>query len=137
MLHRIFALIGIGLMLMACTTTPSLASTFGTTTWHLTQLGDTPVSDATVTVQLQDDGKGAFTMGGQGFCNNYNAPITVNGGTLAIANVAATRRMCPEPQMNSERAYFAALQATTQIVMNAGTLQFRDASGKTLLTFAQ
>jgi heat shock protein HslJ len=136
MLRRLLTLIGIGFMLMACASTPSISNTVGIGEWQLVQLGDTPV-DGLVTMQLQDNGNGAYIINGQGFCNVYNAPATANGDTLTVADVASTRRMCPDPQMSNERDYFAALKATTQIVLDAGKLQFRDVSGKTLLTFTQ
>lgn len=137
MVQRVILLMMIGMMLMACgTPSTSWNQGMGTGTWQLTQLGTASVTDS-VTIQLQDNGSGAYTINGQGFCNSYNAPITVNGTTLTIANVASTRRMCPDPQMQNERDYFAALQATTQIVVESGKLQFRDASGNVLLTFTQ
>lgn len=124
-------------MMMACANTPTIASTIGTGEWHLVKLGDRAITDSTITLQLTTGAQDALTVNGQGFCNSYHAPITVTGTTITIANIASTRRMCAEPQMNDERDYFAALQASTGVRVVDGTLVFTSAQGQTLLTFAQ
>ena len=128
---------------MACssTNTPAAAAwdtQMGGTSWQLMQLGDTAVADDAVTIELITGDQGTLSFTGQGFCNNYNTQITKNAdGSVTLAGVAATRRMCPDPQMNNERDYFAALEATTRISIVDGKLLFAAAEGQTLLTFAK
>jgi heat shock protein HslJ len=76
---------------------------------------------------------------GIGFCNNYSTQITINStdNTVTLGSVAATRRMCPYPQMQNERDYFAALEATTSIAIVDDKLVFSSAQGQALLTFAK
>lgn len=143
MLQRIFLLIIVGATLMACSSTNTPAATawdaqMGTTSWQLMQLGDASVADAAVTIELISDTPGTLSFTGQGFCNNYNTQITKNADdSVTIAGVASTRRMCPDPQMNNERDYFAALEATTRISLVDGKLIFATAQGQTLLTFTK
>ena len=128
---------------MACssTNTPSATSwdaQMGATSWQLMQLGDTSVADDAVTIALISEAPGTLSFSGQGFCNNYNTQITKNAdGSVTLAGVASTRRMCPDPQMNNERDYFAALEATTRISIVDGKLVFAAAQGQTLLTFTK
>jgi len=144
MRQRIFLLILVGATLMACSSTNSPAAAswdtqMGTTSWQLMQLGETSVADDAVTIELIPDDQGGLSFNGQGFCNNYNTLITVNNttNTVTLGSVASTRRMCPDPQMQQERDYFAALEATTNITITADKLIFASAQGQALLTFVK
>jgi len=144
MLQRIFLLILVGVTLISCSSanTPSAASwdaQMGTTSWQLMQLGETSVADDAVTLELIRDDQGGLSFNGQGFCNNYSTQITINStdNTVTVGSVASTRRMCPDPQMNNERDYFAALEATTRISLVDSKLIFASAQGQALLTFAK
>ena len=121
------------LFLMACSTssTTNPAQIIGTTEWHLTQLNGTAITTPVVTLQLTDT-----TIGGQGFCNSYHGPLTIDGNTVKFDSIASTRRMCVEDGvMQQEQAYFAALTATTQVALNGTQLQLRDASNTVVLVF--
>ncbi|MEY2847314.1 MAG: hypothetical protein RL076_2860 [Chloroflexota bacterium] len=144
MRQRIFLLILVGATLMACSSTNSPAAAswdtqMGTTSWQLMQLGETSVADDAVTIELIRDDQGGLSFNGQGFCNNYSTLITVNNttNTVTLGSVASTRRMCPDPQMQQERDYFAALEATTNITITADKLIFASAQGQALLTFVK
>jgi len=144
MLQRIFLLILVGVTLISCSSTimPSAASwdtQMGTTSWQLMQLGETSVADDAVTIELIRDEQGMLSFNGQGFCNNYSTLITINStdNTVTVGSVAATRRMCPDPQMQNERDYFAALEATTSITITNDKLVFSSAQGQALLSFAK
>lgn len=129
---------------MACSNnnTPSATSwdtQMGTTAWQLTQLGTGNVTDDAVTIEFYTDDQGQHSFVGQGFCNNYSTLVTINSDTnsVSLGGVASTRRMCPDPQMNKERDYFAALEATTRIAITNGKLVFSAADGQALLTFVK
>lgn len=118
---------------MACSTpsTTSPAQIIGTTEWHLTQLNGTAIITPVVTLQLTDT-----TIGGQGFCNSYHGPLTIDGNTIKFDNIASTRRMCVEDGvMQQEQAYFAALTLSTHVVRNGSQLQFLDVYNTVLLVF--
>lgn len=132
--HRFFwMLITISLFLMACSTTTNTNPTqiIGTDEWHLTQLNGTAITTPVVTMQLTDT-----TIGGQGFCNSYHGPLTINGNTIKLDNLASTRKMCVEDGvMQQEQAYFAALTATTHVALSGTQLQFLDANNTVVLVF--
>ena len=132
--RRLFwSILTMSLFLMACSTpsTTNSAQIIGTTEWHLTQLNGTAITTPVVTLQLTDT-----TIGGQGFCNSYHGPLTIDGNTVKFDSIASTRRMCVEDGvMQQEQAYFAALTATTQVALNGTQLQLRDASNTVVLVF--
>ena len=132
--HRFFwAIFTMSLFLMACSTTTNTNPTqiIGTDEWHLTQLNGTAITTPVVTMQLTDT-----TIGGQGFCNSYHGPLTINGNTIKLDNLASTRKMCVEDGvMQQEQAYFAALTATTHVALSGTPLQFLDANNTVVLVF--
>jgi putative lipoprotein len=132
--RRLFwSILTMSLFLMACSTpsTTNPAQIIGTAEWHLTQLNGTAITTPVVTLQLTDT-----TIGGQGFCNSYHGPLTIDGNTVKFDSIASTRRMCVEDGvMQQEQAYFAALTATTQVTLNGTQLQLRDASNTVVLVF--
>ncbi len=132
--HRFFwMLITISLFLMACSTTANTNPTqiIGTDEWHLTQLNGTVITTPVVTMQLTDT-----TIGGKGFCNSYHGPLTINGNTIKLDNLASTRKMCVEDGvMQQEQAYFAAITATTHVALSGTQLQLLDANNTVVLVF--
>lgn len=134
--RRVFWMfITMSIFLMACSsnTGATPATIIGNTEWHLTQLNGTAITTPVVTLQLTDT-----TIGGQGFCNSYHAPLTVTGNTLKLENIASTRKMCVEDGvMQQEQAYFAALTAATHAALNGTQLQLLDANNAVVLVFAK
>ncbi len=72
---------------------------------------------------------------GNGGCNNYFGSYTVNGNTIAISEVAATMKACPQPIMTLEQAYFKALQAAASFKVTGDTLELMNNAGKTTLKY--
>jgi heat shock protein HslJ len=70
-------------------------------------------------------------LSGSAGCNTYNGTYTVDGSDMSIGPLATTRRACPEPIMQQEGAYLAALAATSQYTLTADRLTLRSADGAT------
>ena len=70
------------------------------------------------------------TLSGSAGCNNYSTTYTVVTTTMKISPaIAATRMMCPEPVMQQEAAYLAALPTVATYRIESNKLELRDAKG--------
>ncbi|MCI0548433.1 MAG: META domain-containing protein [Candidatus Rokubacteria bacterium] len=75
---------------------------------------------------------GARVVGSTG-CNRYFAPLEVTGSTLRVGMAASTRRACPEPVMDQERRFLAALDAVRSYRREGPLLLLLDTGGRTVL----
>ena len=57
------------------------------------------------------------TASGQGPCNSYNLSFVQDGDDITTGPVAGTMMACPQPQMDAEAKYFAALDAVDTATM--------------------
>ncbi len=96
--------------------------------WNLTSYytGDAVTSvsgDATLTAEFAADG-----VSGNGGCNQFNGPYTVDGQNVTIGPLASTRAACPDEALQQqETAYFAALEMATTFQVTGDRLDlFRD-----------
>ena len=98
--------------------------------WHVTEIAGQPVpADTTVTMEIREEG----LLGGSGGCNRYNGRINVVDGALHLGELAGTRMMCPEAQMQTERNFHAALTRAKQAQATGDALEITDAAGKVLI----
>lgn len=105
-------------------------------TWLLTSVTDangveSPVPDGVEATATFADGS---VSGGAG-CNNYNAAYTLDGDSLTIVPGPMTLMACPEPQMNVEQQFMAALSATAAYQIADRELALLGADGQGLATF--
>ncbi len=85
-----------------------------------------------VTLTFGTDG----TVSGTGGCNTYSGPFTTSGADqITIGPLAATEMACPEPAMEIEQMYFAALDNVATYQIDGTTLTLRDADGATQAAF--
>jgi heat shock protein HslJ len=120
-------MVGIGLLLMvaAACAGPLIGegdapSSLAGTSWRLAELnGRAPVAGATVpTLSFGGD-----EASGDSGCNQFFGPYALNGATLRLGPLGATRRACVEEAANAqEAAYFRALDSTTRATVSAGVL---------------
>jgi len=97
--------------------------------WSLvTQGGETVDPTLGISATFADDG----TVSGSGGCNQYNATYTVDGDTIAIGPIAATRMACAPHIGDAEAAYFTALESAMGFVVGGADLIIATADGSTL-----
>ena len=102
------------------------------TIWQLISFntGNALLSNLTtelITAAFGEDGQ----LTGFGGCNNYMAGYEIDGDTMAIGPVAATRKMCADPEevMDTEVGYLAALQQVASYDISGDELTLLNAEG--------
>ncbi len=104
------------------------------TTWQLIAFADAngmlSMPGAESTLLLQDG-----EAGGQGGCNMFFAPYTLDGNLLTFGPVGSTMMACEEPAMAQEQAYFANLARIASYQVVGSQLHLADADGAVLLAF--
>lgn len=116
---------------------PGMSSLAGTS-WQATGINngkEAVVSEAgteEVTAMFGADG----TISGSGGCNTYSGQYTTSGADqITIGALASTKMACPEPAMQIEQMYFAALGNVSTYQIEGTTLTLRDADGAMQATF--
>jgi heat shock protein HslJ len=82
--------------------------------WRLVELGEGSPAAAGSDITLRFDGD---QLSGSGGCNDFTGSYNLgkdNPFTMAIAPPAATMKVCPEPLVGQEAAYFQALEHVSQ-----------------------
>lgn len=101
------------------------------TTWTATTINngkggaESVVADSTVTAVFGDD----KTVSGNGGCNTYNGPYTLEGSTLTFGALAATKKDCELSLTTQESAYLAALSRVATYSIRGEVLELRDNKG--------
>ncbi|HEY5657814.1 MAG TPA: META domain-containing protein [Myxococcota bacterium] len=89
--------------------------------WVLAQVapGERLPASAWATLRVEEDG----AVSGSAGCNRFHGRLEETGtGELRAGPVAATRRMCPDPEMQLEDAYLPRLQSATGFGFHLGRL---------------
>lgn len=86
--------------------------------------GDQPAR----TIHFQADGK----VTGFASCNNFFGSFVATDKTLEIGPLGTTRKACPEPIMQQETAFLAAIESTTAYYIDGSTLTMGDGERTTL-----
>ncbi|MFD3607731.1 META domain-containing protein [Streptomyces atroolivaceus] len=76
-------------------------------------------------------GKDGSVEGNLG-CNSFHGKATVSGSTLTFGPLASTRKMCPGPEMDLERALQGVLEGRTTYEIEHRSLSIEAESGKGL-----
>lgn len=92
--------------------------------------GDLP--DTTVTFRIDETGK----VGGKGPCNSYFSQAKVEGSSMTLGPVGATRMACSQDQMARETALFDALAKVAAFRIDGGRLILADRDGKEVVRLA-
>jgi len=74
-------------------------------------------------------------VSGSGGCNNYFSAYELDGNSLTLGPIGATRMMCEDEVSQWEMEFFAALETVAGYTITRGTLTLTDAGGSTLITF--
>lgn len=99
--------------------------------WRIRQVGDSAVAEGlSATLVFGEDG----SLTGRAGCNRMSGRYTLEGEGLVFPPIAATKMLCPPPQMALEQAVFAVLQDRVLFgVDDAGQLWLENPSGARLL----
>jgi heat shock protein HslJ len=78
---------------------------------------------ATLTAEFTADG-----VSGNGGCNQFNGPYTIDGQNITIGPLASTRMACPDEELQQQETdFFAALELATTFQVTGDRLDlFRD-----------
>lgn len=79
----------------------------------------------------------AGRVAGLGGCNRFGASYTLNGDSLSIGSIVATRMACAKDVMRKEQAFFTTLAAVRSISLAGDRLELRDGGGKPLATLVR
>lgn len=115
------------LLLSACA-----AQTPASVSDPLTGSAWTLITESTLAPSIDFTERGASGSTG---CNHWFSAARRSGQTLSFGNIATTRRACPEQQMQGERMFIEALNATQSTHIEGDQLALLDANGVELLRF--
>lgn len=103
-------------------------------TWKLIaytdQNGMLSMPSAEATIKLQDG-----EAGGQGGCNMFFAPYTLEGDQLSFGPAGSTMMACEERVMAQEQAFLASLEQIAAYQIVANQLHMANADGAVILVF--
>ena len=121
------ALVGVGLA--GCAAEPVQLQQ--NRSYILEWIGERPLMDYShLTVTLGDDGR-AYGNGG---CNHWFAPYTLDGDKLSFGKIGKTRKLCAPALMEQEQRFLAAIGSTAGFqIDDTGALILRDADGAALI----
>jgi heat shock protein HslJ len=100
--------------------------------WQLRDFsGEAPGAEAWISFKSDN------TVVGSGGCNNFSGMHTPGKGAPLFSPIAATRMMCPEPQMQTETRLFQVLDEAREMVSYQLVMALFDGSGTLLATFTR
>jgi heat shock protein HslJ len=97
--------------------------------WSLVTIGGAPLpAGSGITASFGEDG----TVTGSGGCNQYTGPYTVDGESLSVGPLAATRMSCGQVSDDLESTYLGALEAAMGFAISGTDLVISTSNGVTL-----
>jgi len=103
------------------------------TTWTLVDLDGEPAAASDgVTVTFGDDG----SIDGFGGCNTFFGDLTVDGSTIVVERLAATRTFCDQDLMDRESLLIAILTDATSFAISGDELTIAASDGTELILTA-
>ena len=120
---RYVGLLALGLALLLAPSSVGAAELAGSE-WRPVRIGAADVAaDTKAFVQFKSGGE----LTGQGGCNRFFGRYKIDGETIEIGPIGATRMACPEPVMAEEASFLAALEAAKTFVRDRTSLVLFDA----------
>jgi len=104
-------------------------------TWRVVEIDGEPTdAEIDITLEIAEDG----AVSGRGGCNRYfgTAETPADGG-LRFGEIGATRMACPDPMMDHETRYFAALARVSGFILEDATLALTAPDGGALVQLAR
>jgi heat shock protein HslJ len=93
------------------------------------------IAGSNMTMVFSTDGKASGSAG----CNRYIASYTSEGSKLTFGAVAATRRMCAQPEgvMDQEQQFLKALETVASARVEGDGLELRTTTGQLAATLTR
>lgn len=132
------ALMGTGLLMVACTNTQNdesdLSARLSAQSWQIEYIaGDGVIDYSPAQLTFAADGK----FSGNGSCNRIFGRYTIEGDHLKIADdIGSTRMSCPPALMNQETKLLSVLPGVHRVVWDKGLLVLTDSTGAPTLQAA-
>jgi heat shock protein HslJ len=105
--------------------TPPSPEALAGATWRITEIAGTPVpAGAEVTMEFKDG-----RIAGKGACNRYFGSFEAGAGTLKLGPAGSTMMACPDPLMQTEQAFHAALKQVTGFKVEGNSLTLSGPDG--------
>jgi heat shock protein HslJ len=127
---RLGALAGI-VLLAACASAPEAMPPLPGTQWKLADVDSGPLAtlaaDSGVTLAFE-----AERLAGYGGCNQYSGSYSIDGETLEVGPVIATKRGCIGTANDAEAAWFAVLAQPVGVAYADEALILRGSDGSVL-----
>lgn len=103
---------------------------FAGTDWLLTSISgqDVPAGVAADAIFAED-----FTVSGNAGCNDYSGDYSVDGESIVIGPLAATRKACEPDVMDVENAFLNGLEQVSTMAISGRTLTLSSADGSVQL----
>jgi heat shock protein HslJ len=102
---------------------------FMQTDWALVDTGGVTVEhEMGVFVRFAEDGK----LTGHAGCNGFFGSYKIDGSTIEIGQLGATRKMCPEPVMQIEYTFMNALQNARTFGISGDQLMLYDEQDRSM-----
>lgn len=112
---------------------PMAVSLWGTS-WRLEDLvGSGVLDEARATLTFPEPGR---TLG-NGSCNSFRGPVTIEGDQITFGALATTRMACPEAVMHQEDRYLSALAGATTFRVEGRFLYLETAEEELPLRFVR
>ena len=120
---RYVGLLALGLALLLAPSSAGAAELAGSE-WRPVRIGAADLAaDTKAFVQFRSGGE----LAGQGGCNRFFGRYKIDGETIEIGPIGATRMACPEPVMAEEAGLLAALEAAKTFARDRASLVLFDA----------
>jgi len=120
---RRYGLLALSLALLPAATAAGAAELAGSE-WRPVRIGAADLAaDTKAFVQFRSGGE----LAGQGGCNRFFGRYKIEGETIEIGPIGATRMACPEPVMAEEASFLAALEAAKTFARERTSLVLFDA----------
>jgi putative lipoprotein len=115
------------IFLMLAASVSASAEELSGSEWRPTQLAASALpSQSKLFVQFKGDGK----LAGHGGCNRFFGQYKISGNEISISPIGSTRMACPEPVLDLEMAFFAALESAKTYRRDKINLVLFDEAGK-------
>jgi heat shock protein HslJ len=114
--------------LVACSTNPSAPGRLEGTAWRAENIDGQPIADdrQPSTLRFFDRQLAGGSLG----CNAYSTTYFADSAGLRFGEIAPTREVCPDPVMEQEARFSAALRSTNHSHLDdKGALVLFDATG--------